>query len=107
MLTHLGYSVVAMGDVDSALAWLAANEADVILADLHMPGKDGYSFANEYRGRLGSGASVPIIAVSAYAPELVDPGAAILFFDYLLKPVRYEVLRSAVARAVSATRRIS
>ncbi|SAL31942.1 ATP-binding response regulator [Caballeronia humi] len=107
MLTHLGYSVVAMGDVDSALAWLAANEADVILADLHMPGKDGYSFANEYRGRLDSGASVPIIAVSAYAPELVDPGAAILFFDYLLKPVRYEVLRSAVARAVSATRRIS
>ncbi|SAL81129.1 two-component regulator histidine sensor kinase [Caballeronia terrestris] len=107
MLTHLGYSVVSMGDVDSALAWLAANEADVILADLHMPGKDGYSFANEYRGRRGSGASVPIIAVSAYAPELVDPRAAILFFDYLLKPVRYEVLRGAVARAVSATRRIS
>ncbi|CDY76077.1 sensor histidine kinase/response regulator [Caballeronia glathei] len=105
MLTHLGYSAVAIGDVDSALLWLASNEADVILADLHMPGKDGYSFANEYRVRLAPGASVPIIAVSAYAPEMVDPGAAILFFDYLLKPVRYEVLRSAVARAVSVTRR--
>ena len=105
MLTHLGYSVIAMGEVDSALAWLGSNEADVILADLHMPGKDGYSFAQEYRARLAPGASVPIIAVSAYAPELVDPGAAILFFDYLLKPVRYEVLKSAVARAVSVTRR--
>jgi response regulator of citrate/malate metabolism len=46
-----------------------------------------------------------VIAVSAYAPGLIDPSAAILFFDYLLKPVRYEVLKSALARAVSATRR--
>ncbi|MDR5753934.1 MULTISPECIES: ATP-binding protein [unclassified Caballeronia] len=107
MLTHLGYAAVAMGEVDGALAWLASNQADVILADLHMPGKDGYSFAQEYRARLAPGASVPIIAVSAYAPELVDPAATILFFDYLLKPVRYEVLKSAVARAVSATRRIA
>lgn len=101
MLTHLGYSAVAMPDVDSALAWLRANDADVILADLHMPSKDGYSFANEYRARSAPGASVPIIAVSAYAPELVDPSAAVLFFDYLLKPVRYEVLKSAVHRAVT------
>ncbi|MDR5824743.1 MULTISPECIES: ATP-binding protein [unclassified Caballeronia] len=107
MLTHLGYSAVAMPEVDSALAWLRANDADVILADLHMPGKDGYSFANEYRARIAPGASVPIIAVSAYAPELVDPSAAILFFDYLLKPVRYEVLKGAVHRAVMARRRVN
>jgi two-component system, sensor histidine kinase len=104
MLTHLGYASAAVGDVDAALAWLEANEADVILADLHMPGKDGYSFVNEYRARREPGASVPVIAVSAYAPDLVDPGAAILFFDYLLKPVRHEVLKSALQRAVSATR---
>lgn len=105
MLTHLGYSAIALPDVDSALAWLRANDADLILADLHMPGKDGYSFANEYRARSAPGASVPIIAVSAYAPELVDPSAAVLFFDYLLKPVRYEVLKGAVHRAVTARRR--
>jgi two-component system, sensor histidine kinase len=105
MLSHLGYASVAMPDVDSALAWLRANDADVILADLHMPGKDGYSFANEYRMRTAPGASVPIIAVSAYAPELVDPRAAVMFFDYLLKPVRYEVLKGAVHRAVTARRR--
>ncbi|MDR5747193.1 ATP-binding protein [Caballeronia sp. LZ029] len=107
MLTHLGYYAVALPDVDSALAWLRANDADVILADLHMPGKDGYSFANEYRARSAQGASVPIIAVSAYAPELVDPSAAVLFFDYLLKPVRYEVLKGAVHRAVTVRRRVA
>ncbi|WP_321793347.1 hybrid sensor histidine kinase/response regulator [Caballeronia sp. J97] len=107
MLTHLGYYAVAVPDVDSALAWLRVNDADVILADLHMPGKDGYSFANEYRARSAPGASVPIIAVSAYAPELVDPSAAVLFFDYLLKPVRYEVLKGAVHRAVSVRRRVA
>jgi signal transduction histidine kinase/ActR/RegA family two-component response regulator len=106
MLAHLGYASVAMPDVDSALAWLENNQADVILADLHMPGKDGYSFVNEYRARRAAGASLPVIAVSAYAPDLVDPSAAILFFDYLLKPVRYEVLKSALARALSAARRI-
>jgi signal transduction histidine kinase/ActR/RegA family two-component response regulator len=104
MLAHLGYASVCVGDVDTALSWLEANETDVILADLHMPGKDGYSFVNEYRARREPGASVPVIAVSAYAPELVDPGAAILFFDYLLKPVRHEVLKSALQRAISATR---
>lgn len=77
----------------------------MILADLHMLDKDGYSFANEYRARLAPGASVPIIAVSAYALELVDPAAAVLFFDHLLKPVRYEVLKGAVHRAVTVRRR--
>ena len=105
MLTHLGYWSLALPDVDSALAWLRANDADVILADLHMPGKDGYSFADEYRSRIAPGASVPIIAVSAHAPELADPGATVLFFDYLVKPVRYEVLRAAVHRAATARRR--
>ncbi|WP_241269934.1 ATP-binding protein [Caballeronia sp. M1242] len=105
MLTLLGYWAVGMPDVDSALAWLRANDADVILLDLHMPGKDGYSFANEYRSRIAPGASVPIIAVSAYVPELVDPTATVLFFDYLLKPVRFEVLKAAVHRAATARRR--
>jgi signal transduction histidine kinase/CheY-like chemotaxis protein len=104
MLAHLGYASVCVGDVDSALSWLETSEADVILADLHMPGKDGYSFVNEYRARREPGASVPVIAVSAYAPELVDPGAAILFFDYLLKPVRHDVLKGALQRAIAATR---
>ncbi|KIG03632.1 ATP-binding response regulator [Caballeronia concitans] len=105
MLTHLGYWAIAVPDVDSALAWLRAYDADVILADLHMPGKDGYSFASEYRARTAPGASVPIIAVSAYVPELVDPSASVFFFDYLLKPVRYEVLKAAVHRAATARRR--
>ena len=105
MLTHLGYWAVGAPDVDSALAWLRAYDADVILADLHMPGKDGYSFANEYRARTAPGGSVPIIAVSAYVPELVDPSASVLFFDYLLKPVRYDVLKAAVHRAATARRR--
>ncbi|MDR5857271.1 ATP-binding protein [Caballeronia sp. LZ062] len=105
MLTLLGYGAVAMPDVDSALAWLRGNDADVILLDLHMPGKDGYSFAHEYRSRTAAGASVPIIAVSAYVPELVDPSATVLFFDYLLKPVRFEVLKAAVHRAATARRR--
>ena len=95
-----------MGDVDSALAWLEIERSGCHpCSTCTCRARTGIRSSQEYRARRAAGASVPVIAVSAYAPELVDPGAAILFFDYLLKPVRYEVLKSAVARAVSVTRR--
>jgi CheY-like chemotaxis protein len=73
----------------AASASIEIHQVDVILAGLHMPGKDGYSFVNEHRARRPRGASTPVIAVSADAPGLINPGPSILFVDYLLKPVRY------------------
>jgi len=70
----------------AASASIEIHQVDVILAGLHMPGKDGYSFVNEYRARRPRGASTPVIAD---APGLINPGPSILFVDCLLKPVRY------------------
>ena len=43
----------------------------------------------------------PVIAISAYAPE-APPTDAAPFFEYLVKPVHYEQLRSALQRALAA-----
>jgi CheY-like chemotaxis protein len=46
---------------------------------------------------------VPVIVVSAYAPEVVQEGqsGAPAFFDALLKPVHYEDLKAALQRALA------
>jgi CheY-like chemotaxis protein len=56
----------------AASASIEIHQVDVILAGLHMPGKDGYSFVNEHRARRPRGASTPVIAVSADAPGLIN-----------------------------------
>ena len=51
-----------------ALAALAAEWADVLVADIGMPGEDGYSLIRQVRG-LDGGTELPAIALTAYAGE--------------------------------------
>jgi CheY-like chemotaxis protein len=80
----------------------------VVLLDLHMPERDGYAFLADFAGRGGPSAGVPVIVVSAYTPESGAAGGtgeengSQPFFDALLKPVHYEVLRSALQRALAS-----
>ncbi|HXZ09348.1 MAG TPA: response regulator, partial [Paraburkholderia sp.] len=90
----------------AALAWLDGHRYDVILLDLHMPDKDGYAFIADFAARRTPSGQVPVIAVSAYAPEPDTSGAAGPFFECLAKPVHYEVLRAAIQRALAARRRV-
>jgi signal transduction histidine kinase/CheY-like chemotaxis protein len=102
MVEHMGYDGAAVGGTDAALAWLATQHCELILLDLQMPDKDGYAFISEFAARDARARSVPVIAVTAYAPGLQTHGAAHLFFDCLSKPVHYDVLRGAVQRALAA-----
>ncbi|WJF91554.1 ATP-binding protein [Paraburkholderia bonniea] len=110
MVLHMGGTAAAAASATAALAWLETQRCDLVLLDLHMPERDGYAFAAEFRARGGGLAGVPVIAVSAYAPDAPEAGAgdsAELFFDCLLKPVRYDVLRAAVERAMAAARNVT
>ena len=86
------------GDPASALAWLAANEADVVLLDIQMPGASGLQLAARLRddpafgGRCG--AIVFVTAHAEHALQAFDLEAA----DYLTKPVRRERLQQALQR---------
>ncbi len=79
---------------DEALAEIVRLKPDLVVLDIHMPGRNG----------LRTAADIPldprpeIVFVTAhehYAPDAFDVDAA----DYLLKPVRFDRLRQAVDRA--------
>ncbi|WNC91987.1 ATP-binding protein [Paraburkholderia sp. FT54] len=105
MVAHMNFDAHAVANADDALAWLDARRCDVVLLDLHMPERDGYAFLADFAARGGPSAGVPVIVVSAYAPEVSVTGeeaGSQPFFDALLKPVHYEELRSALQRALAS-----
>lgn len=108
MVTHMGYATRAAGDTDSALALLAESPCDVVLLDLHMPGRDGYAFLAGLEARRGErrAMSPRVIAVSADVAALASMAVEgeNRFFAALAKPLHYEVLRAALQRALSAPR---
>jgi signal transduction histidine kinase/ActR/RegA family two-component response regulator len=114
MIAHMDFDAHAVSNADDALAWLDARRCDVVLLDLHMPDRDGYAFLEDFAARGGASSGVPVIVVSAYAPEADSLGSADSaageagetglqpFFEALLKPVHYEELRSALQRALAS-----
>ncbi|WP_413184798.1 hybrid sensor histidine kinase/response regulator [Paraburkholderia sacchari] len=115
MVAHMGYAALAAADTDSALARLDEAQCEVVLLDLHMPGRDGYAFVAELQAREGAGEGegissgssserTRVIAVSADVAALAATAAdsSNPFFDLLPKPVHYEVLRKTLLRAFNA-----
>ncbi|WP_321887135.1 ATP-binding response regulator [Paraburkholderia bannensis] len=108
MVAHMGYAALAASDADGALASLDTTPCDVVLLDLHMPGRDGYAFIAGLRAKAGLrayGQQPRVIAVSADVAALTSSELGENpFFDALPKPVHYEVLRAALQRAFNAPR---
>jgi two-component system response regulator AlgR len=77
-----------------ALVWLESQACDVMLLDIHMPGRDGTQLAAELRQRDNSPAIVFVTAHAEHALKAFDLEAV----DYLTKPVRRERLQAALQR---------
>jgi DNA-binding response OmpR family regulator len=88
-------AVVAVGDGDAAIAKLSAEAFDVVLADVGMPGKDGYKVAEFLRDRPGP--KVPVLLLTG-AFDNADPAmvAACGASGVLAKPFEPQVLVSRV-----------
>ncbi|WP_128596673.1 response regulator, partial [Paraburkholderia kirstenboschensis] len=108
MVAHMEFDAHAVANADDALAWLDAHRCDVVLLDLHMPERDGYAFLADLAARGGPSSGVPVIVVSAYAPEAgagqdgETENGTLPFFEALLKPVHYGDLRNALQRALAS-----
>jgi CheY-like chemotaxis protein len=90
-----GAEVMVVGTAASALAALRSFSPHVVVADLAMPGMDGYALVRE----IGAGADAPpVIALSACASP-ADGERAVLdgFACHLAKPTDYRQLVLSVA----------
>jgi PAS domain S-box-containing protein len=96
-----GAAVTTASSVPDAMRALDESSADVILADIEMPGEDGYDLVRRVRGlpseRLRR---VPVIALTAYGrPEDERRSLAAGFQLHLSKPIDPARLAAVVASA--------
>ncbi|MCH7726529.1 MAG: sigma-54-dependent Fis family transcriptional regulator [Planctomycetes bacterium] len=98
-LREQGYQVDGVSDCKSALARIAENQYNLILADIRLPDGDGFDILAYCRENVSK---VPVILLTGYgtvetAIEALREGA----FDFLTKPLIDEELRMSIERALS------
>src|SRR5438552_4298077 len=96
ILEELGQNLVMVRSGSEALREVLHREFAVILLDVNMPDIDGLETAKLIREYKRS-AHTPIIFITAYADEMqTAQGYSLGAVDYILSPVRPDVLRSKV-----------
>ncbi|MGE4070291.1 MAG: response regulator [Lysobacterales bacterium] len=100
-LSSEGHRISVLGEGTEVIAWIRAQNPDLVLLDLMLPGRDGLSICRELR----SFSTVPVIMLTARVEEIdrllgLDLGAD----DYICKPFS---LREVVARVRGLLRRAS
>jgi CheY-like chemotaxis protein/two-component sensor histidine kinase len=104
-LERCGATVVVAASAEEALAVLGRTDVDVLLADIGMPGEDGYSLMRKVRALASARtASVPAAAVTAYAREDQRHEALAAGFQvHLAKPLDpYRLAQTVVKLARTA-----
>ena len=107
-VTDAGGSVTAVASVAEALVAVRDGDAhrpQVVVADIGLPGADGYTFISELRRMPAElGGEIPVIAVTAYA-SIEDRRTALRagFYAHVPKPFLPANLISTIARAVETS----
>ena len=91
-LGRAGFTVLVAGDAERGLVMAAAEQPQVILMDLGLPGMDGWEAARRLKA-MAETKHIPIIAVSAHAmtgdrERALEAGCD----DYDTKPIELERL---------------
>jgi EAL domain-containing protein (putative c-di-GMP-specific phosphodiesterase class I)/DNA-binding response OmpR family regulator len=92
ILVRAGFSAVtAFGDGTALLAAMETTEPDLVLLDLHMPGRDGFSVLEEIRSRTGVDGYLPVLVLTADTQRAARSRAlASGAQDFLTKPLDTE-----------------
>lgn len=95
-LTKYGFVVLCASSVDMAETMLADAAPDIILLDIDMPGRDGWSFARDLR--TGRHQNTPIVMISGHANEEGLHRAALGLHDaFFAKPYNLDELLLQIA----------
>jgi len=100
-LETCGARVALANSVDDAMRTLPAQESDVIISDIGMPGQDGYELIRRVRALSNDQRLIPAIALTAFARaednrRAVDAG----YNAHLAKPVTRTSLLRTVGQLV-------
>jgi diguanylate cyclase (GGDEF)-like protein/PAS domain S-box-containing protein len=105
VLDRPGLTVVCAQSGKQALRHVLNETFAVILLDVNMPGMDGFETAELIRQREAS-ADTPIIFLTAHADDAhMFKGYSLRAVDYILTPVRPEVLKAKVGVFVELSRK--
>jgi two-component system LytT family response regulator len=90
-----GLKIVGIApDVDTAIRITLDTKPDLVLLDIQMPGKDGFTYIEELRSLHLYPGIIFVTAYENYAIQAIRNAA----FDYLLKPISKEELFQSIAR---------
>ncbi|MCO6438799.1 MAG: sigma-54-dependent Fis family transcriptional regulator [Phycisphaerae bacterium] len=94
-----GYDVRTASSLDTAVRSLESDDIDVVLADVSMPGGNGFELLHVIRKRFSDAAVIMITGYGTIesAVEAIKLGA----FDYLTKPINDDELLLCLQRAVA------
>ena len=106
MLSVVGAQMAEAESAEIGLKMIEANEYDMILMDLRMPGIDGLDAIGRIRARGDAKADLPLIVVTAdmaagLRDRCIDVGAD----DVIMKPVAMTKLLKAMSDTISGTAR--
>ncbi|MFH0941427.1 MAG: response regulator, partial [Chloroflexota bacterium] len=107
ILQSQGYEVVTVRSGSAALAALKAEEPDLMILDLLMPGMDGVAVYRELQKPGWSRfRDVPILALTSVREETgrrryeIETGAELHLVEYLEKPIAPETLLYRVSELI-------
>lgn len=91
-----GIDVVTVGNGDAALKKIQEIRPDVVLADIFMPGKNGYEVCDAVKNDAAMNSTPVILLVGAFEPFDANEASRVKADGHLTKPFEIKVLISAV-----------
>ena len=96
LLRHARHAVLCAVDAETGLTLARAEQPDLILMDIQLPGMDGLA-ATALLKQDPATAAIPIIALTAMAMKADQEKSQIAGCDaYIVKPLRYQELYAAI-----------
>lgn len=96
LMQNIGHAVLCAVDAETGLTMARANQPDLILMDVQLPGMDGLT-ATALLKQDQSTVTIPVIALTSMAMKNDQEKSMMAGCDaYIAKPLRYQELYAAV-----------
>ena len=103
LLQNAGHATFSAADAETGLALAGAEQPDLILMDIQLPGMDGLA-ATALLKRDPTTAAIPVIALTAMAMKADQEKTRAAGCDaYIAKPLRYQELYAAIDALLART----